>query len=100
MKKRKIIISVVIVIIALLVAGGIGFYFYEMEKSEEARKLNEKWAEDYKYPWRNAEFHSKDDYFRLNMTISNSDLSDEEKLIESNRLWSRYCEWEQSYKSK
>jgi flagellar basal body-associated protein FliL len=98
MKKRKTIIGVIIAILIIFIVGGMGCYNYEMKKSGKAREVNDKWAEDYKHPWRHAEFHSKDDYFRLNQTIQNSYLSDEDKLKESINLWKRYYDWEQSQK--
>lgn len=83
--------TVLWVVVIISVISWVAFQIYDtIQVTNAARKANEEWAENYKYPWRTMELNSSEDLQLGNMRIANSDLSEEEKARERANLWKRY----------
>ena len=86
--KKKSILWVIVIISAI---SWITYEIYDtIQATNEAKRINEEWAENYKYSWRKMKLNSSEDLMIGNMRIANSDLSEEEKAKERTNLWKRY----------
>lgn len=89
--KSPILWGVIAVFLVISVASCVVYGIQKRkERIEEARRLNEEWAERHKYPWRTMELKSNEDVIIGNMNISSSNLSEEEKQAEAGKLWHRW----------